>query len=98
MNQPALLVQHGKTRLMIDGGGARPKHRIVAWLVTDQQGELIREISKLARPMDLEPTVSSFSLCHNQTRHFKAKGSPARAIAVLVTFSSVGLLILRTNK
>jgi hypothetical protein len=66
MNSPSyepagLLIQQGKTRLMIDGGGATPKHRIVAWLVTDEHGELIREIRKLARPMELEPAVTSFS-------------------------------------
>jgi hypothetical protein len=66
MNSPryepaGLLIQYGKTRLMIDGGGAAPKHRIVAWLVTDEQGELIREIRKLARPLHLAPAVTSFS-------------------------------------
>jgi hypothetical protein len=60
--QPAgLFIQHGKTSLMIDGGGAAPKHNLVAWLVTDEQGELIRAIRKLARPMHLEPSVDSFA-------------------------------------
>ena len=66
MNSPryepaGLLVQHGKTCVMIDGGGAKPKHKIIAWLVTDERGELIREIRELARPMDLEPAVTGFS-------------------------------------
>ena len=67
MNSPryepaGLLVVYGKTRLMLDGGGAAPKDKLSAWLVTDEQGELIREIRKLARPMDLEPKVASYSL------------------------------------
>jgi len=67
MNSPrykptGLLVQYGKTRLMIDGGpGGAPKQRLAAWLVSDENGELIRDIRKLARPMDLVPAVSSFS-------------------------------------
>jgi hypothetical protein len=46
----------------IDGGpGAEPKPKVAVWLVTDQRGELIREIRKLARPRGLEPVVSSHS-------------------------------------
>lgn len=67
MNSPryapaGLLVECGSTRLMIDGGpGAEPKRKVLAWLVTDERGELIREIRKLARPRGLEPTVSGYS-------------------------------------
>jgi hypothetical protein len=39
----------------------KPKHKIIAWLVTDEWGELIREIRKLARSMNLEPAVTGFS-------------------------------------
>jgi len=61
--QPAgLQVQFGSKRLMIDGGpGAAPNEKLTAWLVTDERGELIREIRKLARPMGLEPSVVSYS-------------------------------------
>lgn len=67
MNSPryapaGLLVECGSTRVMIDGGpGAEPKRKVSAWLVTDERGELIREIRKLARPRGLEPIVSSYS-------------------------------------
>jgi hypothetical protein len=59
--QPAgLLVQHGKTRLMIDGGVATANHKLTAWLVTDEKGELIREIRKSSRQMGLEPKVAGY--------------------------------------
>ena len=67
MNSPryapaGLLVECGTARVMIDGGpGAEPKSKVAVWLVTDQRGELIREIRKLARPRGLEPVVSSYS-------------------------------------
>lgn len=67
MNSPryapaGLLVECGSTRLMIDGGpGAEPNRKVLAWLVTDERGELIREIRKLARARGLEPTVSGYS-------------------------------------
>lgn len=67
MNSPryapaGLLVECGATRVMIDGGpGAEPKPKVAVWLVTDQRGELIREIRKLARPRGLEPIVSDYS-------------------------------------
>ncbi len=66
MNSPrykpaGLLVQYGKTLVLIDGGGTAPKHKLAAWLVTDGEGELIREIRKLARPMGLKPEVTSYS-------------------------------------
>jgi hypothetical protein len=67
MNSPryapaGLLVEHGQARVMIDGGpGAVPKGNLDAWLVTDERGELIREIRKLAHPRCLEPVVCSTS-------------------------------------
>ena len=67
MNSPrfapaGLLVESASARVMIDGGpGAEPKKRINAWLVTDEHGELIREIRKLARPRGLEPVVAKYS-------------------------------------
>jgi hypothetical protein len=66
MNSPryepaGLLIQHGKSIVLIDGGGTAPKHKFAAWLVTDEQGELIREIRKLSRPKGLEPAVTSYS-------------------------------------
>jgi Beta-lactamase superfamily domain len=67
MNSPryapaGLLVEHGDTRVMFDGGpGAEPKGAIHAWLVTDGHGELIRQIRGLARAKGVEPCVCSFN-------------------------------------
>jgi Beta-lactamase superfamily domain len=66
MNSPryepaGLLVQHGKMFVLIDGGGRAPKYELAAWLVTDERSELISKIRKLARPMGLEPAVTSYS-------------------------------------
>ena len=67
MNSPryapaGLLVECGSTRVMIDGGlGAEPKGNVLAWLVTDEHAELIREIRKLAQLRRLEPLVSGYS-------------------------------------
>lgn len=66
MNSPryapaGLLVECGGTRVMIDGGpGAEPKSELNAWLVTDEHGELMRELRRLARPLGLEPQVGSY--------------------------------------
>lgn len=66
MNSPrygpaGLLVEYGNARVMIDGGpGAAPKRKLVGWLVTDERGELIREIRKLTRPRGLTPVVGSY--------------------------------------
>jgi hypothetical protein len=47
---------------MIDGGpGAEPKGELNGWLVTDEHGELMRELRKLAQPRGLEPHVGSYS-------------------------------------
>lgn len=67
MNSPryapaGLLVEHRGARVMIDGGpGAEPGGKLDAWLVTDERGELIREIRKLAQPRGLEPVVGNYS-------------------------------------
>ena len=66
MNSPryapaGLLVECGGSRVMIDGGpGAEPKGELTAWLVTDEHGELIREVRKFARALGLEPHVGSY--------------------------------------
>lgn len=68
MNSPryapaGLLVEYGGNRVMIDGGpGAEPKKKIHLWLVSDERGELMREIRKLARARELEPVVAKYSL------------------------------------
>lgn len=67
MNSPryapaGLLVECGGTRIMIDGGpGAEPKGELTAWFVSDEHGELIRELRKFTRPRGLEPHVGSYS-------------------------------------
>src|SRR5213594_560908 len=65
MNSPryapaGLLVECQGRRVMIDGGpGAEPGRKLDAWLVTDEQGELIREIRKLAN--DIKPKAAGYS-------------------------------------
>lgn len=55
-----LLVEHGRRRVMIDGGrGAEPPGSVDAWLVTDAKAELIAEIRRLARAHGVEPAVRS---------------------------------------
>ena len=47
---------------LIDGGpGAEPKGRLSAWLITDEHGELMRDLRKLALPRGLEPYRNSRS-------------------------------------
>lgn len=66
MNSPryapaGLLIECGKSRVMIDGGRrAIPKKRIDAWLVTDERGELMREIRRIARQKGVEPLVAPY--------------------------------------
>ena len=56
-----LLVAHGGTRIMIDGGPrAVPPARLDAWLVTDLRGELIAAIRRLARARGLVPYAGPF--------------------------------------
>lgn len=65
MNSPryapaGLMVEYRYSRVTIDGGsGAAPKGSVKAWLVTDERGELIREIRKLAARMGVEPTTGN---------------------------------------
>jgi hypothetical protein len=67
MNSPryapaGLLVEHRRRRVMLDGGlGAGPGGKLDAWLVTDERGELMREIRRLARARGLEPAVKTYS-------------------------------------
>jgi hypothetical protein len=57
-----LLVERGNDRIMLDGGpSAAPNVKLCAWLVTDERGELIREIRKLAEAHGLQARVESFS-------------------------------------
>lgn len=56
-----LLVTRRGVRVMIDGGpGAAPRGRLAAWLVTDEQSELMPRIRELARARGLEPYAGSF--------------------------------------
>lgn len=56
-----LLVEYGRTRVMIDGGpGAAPSGRLDAWLVTDERGELMPQIRRLAADRDVKPAVERF--------------------------------------
>jgi hypothetical protein len=56
-----LLLQYAKARVMIDGGpGAVPAGRLDAWLVTDDKGELMPAIRRLARARGIEPGVHRF--------------------------------------
>ena len=56
-----LLVLHRGRRVMIDGGGgAVPRGRLDAWLVTDDRAELIADIRRLARRWRLIPRAASF--------------------------------------
>jgi ribonuclease BN (tRNA processing enzyme) len=46
---------------MLDGGpGAVPRGRLDAWLVTDEQAELIGPIRRLAKALGLRPYAGSF--------------------------------------
>jgi hypothetical protein len=57
-----LLVEHGRDRVMIDGGpGAAPGARIDAWLVTDARAELIAEIRRLASRHRVFPAVGDYA-------------------------------------
>lgn len=65
MNSPryapaGLLVQRARQRVLLDGGpAAEVRGRLDAWLVTDEQSELMREIRLLARAKGLEPRVAA---------------------------------------
>jgi hypothetical protein len=56
-----LLVIRGLVRVMIDGGpGAAPRGRLAAWLVTDEESELMPRIRELAGLMSLVPYAGGF--------------------------------------
>jgi hypothetical protein len=67
MNSPryrpaGLLLEFLGSRVMLDGGpGAELQGRLDAWLVTDEQGELIRELRHLARKRGIVPLVRRYS-------------------------------------
>jgi hypothetical protein len=67
MNSPrfapaGLLVEHGRSRVVIDGGpGAAPPGSLDAWLVCDERAELRRELKALAGSHGLEPRVAAFA-------------------------------------
>jgi hypothetical protein len=67
MNSPrygpaGLLVEFAKCRVMLDGGpGAVVGGKLDAWLVTDEQGELMRDIRKLAKARGVEPRVATYA-------------------------------------
>jgi hypothetical protein len=66
MNSPrfapaGLLVEHSSHRVMLDGGpGAEPDGELSAWLVTDDRGEFIRDLCRLARARGLKPVVGAY--------------------------------------
>jgi ribonuclease BN (tRNA processing enzyme) len=56
-----LLVEYAAARVMLDGGPrSAPAGRLDAWLVTDERGELMPGIRKLAKRKKIEPKVSRF--------------------------------------
>jgi hypothetical protein len=56
-----LLVECDGARVMLDGGpGAEPRGRLDAWLVTDDHGELIAAIRRLAKAHGVDPSVARF--------------------------------------
>ncbi|HYM50453.1 MAG TPA: hypothetical protein VET65_07735 [Candidatus Limnocylindrales bacterium] len=56
-----LLIDAGRVRVMMDGGpGAAPAGELAAWLVTDEQSELIADIRRLGRRRGLLPRAGSF--------------------------------------
>jgi hypothetical protein len=59
-----LLVSFGGVRVMIDGGpSATPRTRVDAWLVTDEQSELIAQIRRAAAARGLAPRLGPFERC-----------------------------------
>ncbi len=57
-----LLVERAGVRVMLDGGpGAEPSGRLDAWLVSDDHGELMAPIRRLARARGLEPRMGDFA-------------------------------------
>lgn len=57
-----LLVEYGKVRVMIDGGPrALAAGPLDAWLLTDEHGELVAAIRRLARRRAITPMVGRFA-------------------------------------
>jgi hypothetical protein len=55
-----LLVERGECRVMLDGGpGSQPTGRLTAWLVTDEQAELITRIRALGRTLGVKPRMGN---------------------------------------
>jgi hypothetical protein len=53
-----MLLLHRAGNVRLDGGPtAEPEPPLAAWLVTDPRVELIDQIRRLARTLDLEPAV-----------------------------------------
>jgi hypothetical protein len=62
-----LLVSHRGTRVMIDGGpGAEPPGPVDAWLVTDEQAELIASVRRLARVRGIRAEATDLDFDHLQ--------------------------------
>ncbi len=67
MNSPryapaGLLAEYRAVRVALDGGpGAVPAGPLDAWLVTDEQAELIRQLRQLAATRGLVPSARSFT-------------------------------------
>jgi hypothetical protein len=62
-----LLVSHRGTRVMIDGGpGAEPPGPVDAWLVTDEQAELIASVRRLARARGIAAEATDLDFDHLQ--------------------------------
>ncbi|WP_242344142.1 MBL fold metallo-hydrolase [Anaeromyxobacter terrae] len=55
-----MLLEYAGRRVAIDGG-AGPLQGLDAWLVTDEQAELMARLRRLARPSGLTPKVDEFS-------------------------------------
>jgi hypothetical protein len=57
-----LLVEYATARVMLDGGPrAAPRGPLDAWLVTDERGELMPGIRRLAKRKRIEPKVARFA-------------------------------------
>ncbi|GAB3979419.1 hypothetical protein GCM10029978_074750 [Actinoallomurus acanthiterrae] len=60
-----LLVVHGECRVMLDGGEASvPEPPLDAWLVCDERAELMPDIRRRCRTLDLRPAVEDFTGRH----------------------------------
>jgi hypothetical protein len=56
-----LLLERAGVRVMIDGGpAAAPRGELAAWLVTDEEAELMSGIRELARAMGVRPYAGTF--------------------------------------